>query len=95
MSIGNCFDESGKLDLAKFEEYKLLRDKLIEEEEVAVKVTARKRKFAHRNNSGYDPQNALDSLWYKLYVEETALWRLNKHITLSIEKPSALFGYKS
>ena len=38
MSIGNCFDESGKLDLAKFEEYKLLRDKLIEEEEVAVKV---------------------------------------------------------
>ena len=82
MSIGNCFDESGKLDLAKFEEYKLHRDKLIEEEEVAVKVTARKRKFAHRNSSGYDPQNALDSLWYKLYVEETDKERSKKFFQL-------------
>ena len=82
MCIGNCFDESGILDLAKFEEYKLLRDNFINEGEAAAVAPARKRKFAHRINSGYDPHDALESLWYKLYVADSDRERSKKFYLL-------------
>lgn len=41
----------------------VLRDDFINEGEVADKVTAGKKKFARRINSGYDPHDALESLW--------------------------------
>lgn len=70
MFIGDTFDASGALDLVKYEEYKIQRDQFLDERDQGEEVISKKRKFAHRINFGYDPQNALDSLWFKLYVKE-------------------------
>ena len=67
MKLRDCYDEAGDLDIENFVVYKKKREEAIEEE-VLQPVPPNKMPFRNRNNNGYDPNDCLESKWYRRYI---------------------------
>ena len=73
-AFGACFDDDGNFN---FESYLLYRSKRMrEEEDDEADVNdeddkPKKRQFKSRDYAGYDPNDALNSEWYRRYVSDT------------------------
>ena len=67
-SLRSCLDIDGNFDPEKYAEYRNQRSQFFDEDEEDKVIEPKKRRFAHRNYEGYDPQAALCSEWYNSYV---------------------------
>ena len=82
--FGACFDDDGNFD---FHSYLLYRSKRMrEEEDDEADVNdeddrPKKRQFKSRNYAGYDPNDALNSEWYRRYVSEAQNPQNKKHLS--------------
>ena len=84
VGFGPCFNDDGNFD---FDSYLLSRSKRRREEEDDEDDVndeddkPKKRPFRSRNYAGYDPNDALNSEWYRRYVSEAQSPRNKKHLS--------------
>ena len=81
-TLKDCYDDAGNFIPAKYIEYTTQRDENLEEAEAIPEGISKKRPYVARSTRGYDPQDSLELLWYKRYVEEPEHHLNRKHFKL-------------
>ena len=81
-SLKDCYDATGNFDPVKYVQYMNHRDEKLDEDEGIPEDNPQKRPYVERSSRGYDPQDSLESLWYKRYVKEPENHQNRKHFKL-------------
>jgi Plant transposon protein len=81
-SLKDCYDSSGNFIPAKYMLYVNQRDEKLDEDELIPEETSKKRPYVERCSQGYNPQDHIDSMWYKRYVKEPENQQSQKHMKL-------------
>lgn len=82
MTLKDCFGEDGELEFEKFLDLRKRREQIQLNDEVAEAVPPKKMPFRTRNNNGYNPNDCLESEWYRRYVKFPDHPLNKKHINL-------------
>jgi hypothetical protein len=79
LSFPSCFDENGLLDAAKLISYRKQKREESETEQSDEKSERKCRPFKKRMDYDYDPNDALNSEWYRRYISELKSRKSRKH----------------